>query len=401
MKGQRLTLFSTLLVFLIPLGGNLIEPAFAQHVHGGDGTSEDKCASNFADFVAEINAGRAYLMIHTDDGEHPTNTGADDLLTPGEIRGQFHHVHGHENVFRAELNATNQVLGDLDPEPWEDVTVEAIATLTFDPNLNQFLYEISITEPRNNIVGIHIHNGDEHENSPIHLVDIQPSVSPHDAISIHPPHPKTGHFTENDLCPLEDPGEKIHDTVTLNLAGHVMQHDDYLPIVDFGDEYVKGHMLLRVPCNSDGLPSVLPVVGHLDHNATKSILRQMNLQVLHHISDMGKTCVYISDVPSSGGGHVHEDDGAGHEEVDRVSSVGLYNVCENNMVFRTANIATFVATRVLGQISDDPYLNENSIFPENGTASVTLPNGTTIHGDSCVSGGGPGHDDHDHDDDHH
>ena len=42
-----------------------------------------------SDLVAEIEAGNAYVNVHTNDGVAPTNTGPGDIAS-GEIRGQIH-----------------------------------------------------------------------------------------------------------------------------------------------------------------------------------------------------------------------------------------------------------------------------------------------------------------------
>ena len=42
-----------------------------------------------SDLIAEIEAGNAYVNVHTNDGVAPTNTGPGDIAS-GEIRGQIH-----------------------------------------------------------------------------------------------------------------------------------------------------------------------------------------------------------------------------------------------------------------------------------------------------------------------
>jgi hypothetical protein len=42
-----------------------------------------------SDLIAQIEAGNAYVNVHTNDGVAPTNTGPGDIAT-GEIRGQIH-----------------------------------------------------------------------------------------------------------------------------------------------------------------------------------------------------------------------------------------------------------------------------------------------------------------------
>jgi hypothetical protein len=55
---------------------------------GSNGTTVGSPPITFDDLVAAMRAGTAYVNVHTDDGQPPSNTGPGDMAS-GEIRGQI------------------------------------------------------------------------------------------------------------------------------------------------------------------------------------------------------------------------------------------------------------------------------------------------------------------------
>jgi hypothetical protein len=55
---------------------------------GSNGTTVGSPAITFDDLVAAMRTGNAYVNVHTDDGQPPSNTGPGDMAS-GEIRGQI------------------------------------------------------------------------------------------------------------------------------------------------------------------------------------------------------------------------------------------------------------------------------------------------------------------------
>lgn len=55
---------------------------------GSNGTTVGSPPITFDDLVAAMRAGNAYVNVHTDDGQPPSNTGPGDMAS-GEIRGQI------------------------------------------------------------------------------------------------------------------------------------------------------------------------------------------------------------------------------------------------------------------------------------------------------------------------
>jgi hypothetical protein len=129
------------------------------------------------------------------------------------------------------------------------------------------------------------------------------------------------------------------------LAGQVMRPGDYLPVADYSPNYVTGHFLLIVPCDSRGIPSVIPIGGHIDEHDHKTWVDQLEMNYIAHASTPGKTCVYHSHVPSVGLSTVPW---AGPP---RVTDMGLLNISSKTVVFRTGNAAMFTLLTVAGDIS--------------------------------------------------
>jgi hypothetical protein len=147
------------------------------------------------------------------------------------------------------------------------------------------------------------------------------------------------------------------NTVHVFLAGQVMRPGDYLPVADFSPNFVTGHFLLIVPCDSDGNPAVIPIGGHIDEDDSKTWVDQLQMNYINSASNPGKTCVYHSHVPAVGLSTVT------HPGPPRVTDMGLLNVSGKTVVFRTGNAAMFTLLTVAGDISGTNGYGPTSVLP--------------------------------------
>jgi hypothetical protein len=137
----------------------------------------------------------------------------------------------------------------------------------------------------------------------------------------------------------------LPSVVTVPLAGQVMRPGDYFPLADYSPNYVSGHLLLRIPCDSNGKPLVTPIVGHVDELPGRTWMTQAQINYIPHASSPGNTCVYHSHIPA-----VDLTD-VGNPGAPRVTDIGLLNQGKKNVVFRTANVMSFTLLQVLGDIN--------------------------------------------------
>jgi len=135
------------------------------------------------------------------------------------------------------------------------------------------------------------------------------------------------------------------NTVHVFLAGQVMRPGDYLPVADFSPNFVTGHFLLIVPCDSNAQPAVIPIGGHIDEIPEKTWVAQLQMNYISQASNPGKTCVYHSHVPAVSLTTVP------NPGPPRITDMGLLNVSGKTVVFRTGNVAMFTLLSVVGDIS--------------------------------------------------
>ena len=218
-----------------------------QEVFGADEPSA--CTLNsLNDLVHQFENNNAYIQMHTDDGEHPQNTGPGDMAM-GEIRGNI--GPNGENLFSADINKNNQV--SHTPELWEDVTATATIDFPIDEHSDHLDFTLDVTG-LHNVTGIHIHQGNSTVNSSIHLVDLLTADgSIIDGVDHGPIHHMNtefhGQITVDDLCPGahdhggDDDHEDIEDfIVTLNSEQN-NPHSDSLAtgtaILQFNEDYTE------------------------------------------------------------------------------------------------------------------------------------------------------------------
>ena len=396
--------------------------------HSGGHSTHAKCSiETVTELVSLLGSNGTYVNIHTDnDGKTKTNTAEGDLYTPGEARGQIKpNLSTAKHNFTASVSMDNIVFDngtkrkDKAGNPWSDnPTNPSGGAAHFNVTENKIDYMIMLNNgdgaKMKNIVGLHIHQGHHNQNGHVHLVDIIPTDLRNRQNLGH----LSGTITNSDICPSEHSHSTIIDTITMTLSGQVLQPGDYVPVVDYGTTMISGNLFLRLPCNAHSLPGVMPVAGHWDPRENSTQVTQAKLTLIEHLSKAGKTCVYESDVgtPSGhDGGHSHGGSSGGkHDHVhhwepsDRVTSVGLYNACDRNFVFRTGTGLTFALEDVGEDISTNPYnVTRGPATPINGTLQVSYLNQTmywndyvthfnVTKGDSC-DGAGAADDGHDHD----
>lgn len=165
----------------------------------------------------------------------------------------------------------------------------------------------------------------------------------------------------------------LPNVVNVMLAGQVMRPGDYLAIADYSPNYVTGHLLLRVPCdNSDPpKPLVVPVAGHIDELPERTWVDTAQINYVPHASSPGNSCVYHSHIPAVDLTNV------GNPGAPRVTDIGLLNLSGKNVVFRTANSASFTLLQVSGDINPPNNYGPGGFwavnFPTSPYAQQRLP----------------------------
>lgn len=151
------------------------------------------------------------------------------------------------------------------------------------------------------------------------------------------------------------------------LAGQVMRPGDYLPIADYSPNFVSGHLLVRIPCDNNHVPLVTPVAGHIDELAERTWVAPAQLNYIPHASSPGNTCVYHSHIPA-----VDVTD-VGNPGAPRITDIGLLNQGKKNVVFRTANTASFTLLKVLGDINPPNQYGPTGSMPAPYNVAPTFP----------------------------
>lgn len=154
---------------------------------------------------------------------------------------------------------------------------------------------------------------------------------------------------------------------TVLLAGQVMRPGDYMPLVDFSPNYVAGHLLVRIPCDSNGMPLVTPVAGHIDELASRTYVEPAQLNYIAHASNPGNTCVYHSHIPAA------DSTDVGVPGAPRITDIGLLNQGQKNVVFRTGNAMSFTLLRVLGDINPPNQYGPSGTMPAPYNVAPTFP----------------------------
>jgi hypothetical protein len=156
-------------------------------------------------------------------------------------------------------------------------------------------------------------------------------------------------------------------TTNLLLAGQVLRPGDWIQVVDFNQYFVTGNLMMTLPCNSAGMPSVVPVGGDIDLSIHHTYLSQIPISIINHASNNGTSCMYNAtinaiDLVCSPSPNLDTNEAyntcpsASTPMPPRVTTVGLLNTGEKNVVFRTGNSVVFTLTGVAGDISQ--HLNQ-------------------------------------------
>jgi hypothetical protein len=155
--------------------------------------------------------------------------------------------------------------------------------------------------------------------------------------------------------------------VNILLAGQVMRPGDYLPIADYSPNFVAGHLLVRIPCDSNHNPLVTPVAGHIDELPERTWVAPTQLNYIPHASNPGNTCVYHSHIPAV------SVTGVSYPGAPRITDIGLLNQGQKNVVFRTANTASFTLLKVLGDINPPNQYGPTGDMPAPYNVAPTFP----------------------------
>lgn len=169
-------------------------------------------------------------------------------------------------------------------------------------------------------------------------------------------------FNNPQVIGLDSIPDYLHNT-NLLLAGQVVRPGDFLQLADFGQYFVTGNLMMTLPCNSAGIPLIVPIAGDIDVDEHHTYLTQIPLSIIKHASNNGTSCMYNAtinaiDLVCDPDPDLDADTAYGTTCPSaitpippRVTTIGLLNTGENNVVFRTGNSMIFSLTSVVGDIS--------------------------------------------------
>ena len=109
------------------------------------------------------------------------------------------------------------------------------------------------------------------------------------------------------------------------------------------------------------------MAGHIDELAERTWVAPAQLNYIPHASNPGNTCVYHAHIPA-----VDVTD-VGNPGAPRITDIGLLNQGQKNVVFRTANAASFTLLKVLGDINPPNQYGPTGSMPAPYNVAPTFP----------------------------
>ena len=146
-------------------------------------------------------------------------------------------------------------------------------------------------------------------------------------------------------------GDSLPDNTHIRLDGLTLPPGGVLPIYDASPNFVAGHFLLRAPCDSNHVPTITVIAGHIDESQNMTHVDKVPLYYINHASTAG-SCVWHAHIPDSLNG------GA-----PRVTDIDLINLSKQDVPFKPGDVVDVNVQRVLGSIGDLPY-NETKLPSE-------------------------------------
>jgi hypothetical protein len=150
-------------------------------------------------------------------------------------------------------------------------------------------------------------------------------------------------------------GNNIPDNTHVRLDGLSLPAGGVLPVYDASPNFIAGHLLLRSPCDPDThVPAITVIAGHIDESANSTFVDKVPLYYIAHASGPN-SCVYHAHIPDPLNG------GA-----PRVTDIALVNYSNETITFNGGDMVDVNVQRVLGSISDAPYITTQ--LPSNLTS---------------------------------
>lgn len=161
-------------------------------------------------------------------------------------------------------------------------------------------------------------------------------------------------------------GSNIPDNTHIRLDGMTLQHGSIFPLYDASPNYVSGHFLLKAPCTpvTEGddtmRPTITVVAGHVDELNANTHMEKVPLFYIAAVSDPptvedpdNTSCIWHAHLPDplNGGS-------------PRVTDVDLINLSGEPITFSAGDVVDINVQRVLGNISEKPYVNGPVVIVE-------------------------------------
>ncbi len=138
-------------------------------------------------------------------------------------------------------------------------------------------------------------------------------------------------------------GDSLPDNTHVRLDGLKLPPGGVLPVYDASPNFVAGHFLLRAPCDTNHVPTITVIAGHIDESAEMTHMDKVPLYYINHASTAG-SCVFHAHIPDPLNG------GA-----PRVTDIDLINLSGKDVSFKPGDAVDINVQRVLGSIGDSPY----------------------------------------------
>ena len=144
-------------------------------------------------------------------------------------------------------------------------------------------------------------------------------------------------------------GSNIPDNTHIDLGGITLGKGEILPLYDASPNFVAGHFLAKVPCDSKHVPKVTIIAGHIDEHADQTHVDKIPLFFISHATDKF-SCTYHSHVPDplNGGS-------------PRITDIDIVNTSPSAIKFNGGDAVDVNVQRVLGNINQQSYEGDTKL----------------------------------------
>ena len=144
-------------------------------------------------------------------------------------------------------------------------------------------------------------------------------------------------------------GSSIPDNTHIALGGITLAKGEILPLYDASPNFVAGHFLAKVPCDSKKVPKVTVIAGHIDEHADMTHVDKVPLYYISHASDR-LSCTYHAHIPDplNGGS-------------PRVTDIDFVNLSSSPIEFNGGDAVDINVQRSLGSIVSQSYEGDTKL----------------------------------------